>query len=87
MKFIQNMQFLEGKVFEVGAKLVCKSVFLDFVHRLYFKKITFRKLDLLPSSGKKGRTETLAVEPRGWASLRPGSSLRSEASSTRGPNN
>jgi hypothetical protein len=28
--------------------------FLDFVHRLYFNKITtFRKLDLLPSSGKK----------------------------------
>jgi hypothetical protein len=27
---------------------------LDFVHRLYFNKIiTFRKLDLLPSSGKK----------------------------------
>jgi hypothetical protein len=34
---------------------------LDFVHHLYFNKITtFRKLDLLPSSGKKkGRTETL----------------------------
>jgi hypothetical protein len=33
---------------------VCKSGFLDFVHRLYFNKITtFRKLDLLPSSGKK----------------------------------
>jgi hypothetical protein len=28
---------------------------LDFVHRLYFNKITtFQKLDLLPSSGKKG---------------------------------
>jgi hypothetical protein len=46
---------------------------LDFVHRLYFNKITtFRKLDLLPSSGKKGRTETLAAGPPGWASLRPG---------------
>jgi hypothetical protein len=31
-----------------------KAVFLDFVHHLYFNKITtFRKLDLLPSSGKK----------------------------------
>jgi hypothetical protein len=28
--------------------------FLDFVHRLFFYKITtFRKLDILPSSGKK----------------------------------
>jgi hypothetical protein len=27
---------------------------MDFVHRLHFNKITtFRKLDLLPSSGKK----------------------------------
>jgi hypothetical protein len=33
---------------------ICKSCFLDFVHRLYFNKITtFRKLDLRPSSGKK----------------------------------
>jgi hypothetical protein len=47
--------------------------FLDFVHHLYFNKTaTFRKLDLLPSSGKKGRTETLAVWSPGWASLRPG---------------
>jgi hypothetical protein len=39
--------------------LICKSGFLDFVHRIYFNKITtFRKLDLLPSSGKKGRTKT-----------------------------
>jgi hypothetical protein len=31
-----------------------KAVFLDFVHRLYFNEITtFRKMDLLPSSGKK----------------------------------
>jgi hypothetical protein len=44
----------------------CKSGILDFVHRLYFNKIiTFRKLDLLPSSGKKGRTETLPVGPPG----------------------
>jgi hypothetical protein len=28
--------------------IICKSGFLDFVHRLYFNKITFRKLDLLP---------------------------------------
>jgi hypothetical protein len=39
------------------------KVFLDFVDRLYFNKIKLRKLDLLPSSGKKGRTETLAVGP------------------------
>jgi hypothetical protein len=35
---------------------ICKSVFffLDFVHSPYFNKITtFRKLVLLPSSGKK----------------------------------
>jgi hypothetical protein len=33
---------------------ICKSGVLDFAHRLYVLKIsTFRKLDLLPSSGKK----------------------------------
>jgi hypothetical protein len=41
--------------------LICKSVFLDFVHRLHFNKITFRKLDFLLSSCKKGKTEILAV--------------------------
>jgi hypothetical protein len=46
--------------------------FFYFVHCLYFNKTTFRKLDLLPSSGKKGRTGTLATGPPGWASLRPG---------------
>jgi hypothetical protein len=45
--------------------VICKSGLLDIVHRLYFNKITFRKLDLLPSSGKKGRTKTLAVGPPG----------------------
>jgi hypothetical protein len=46
----------------------CKSVFLDFIHRLYFNKITtFRKLDLLPSSDKKGRAKTLAVGSPGSA--------------------
>jgi hypothetical protein len=35
--------------------------FLDSVHRQYFNNITFRKLDLLPSSGKIGRTQTLAI--------------------------
>jgi hypothetical protein len=46
--------------------MIWKSSFLEFVHRLYFNKIiTFRKFDLLPSSGKKGRTETLAVGPPG----------------------
>jgi hypothetical protein len=33
-----------------------KTGFLDFVHRLYFNKITtFRKLDFLPSPGEKNR--------------------------------
>jgi hypothetical protein len=33
-------------------------IFLDFVQRLNYKRITtFRKLDLLPSSGKKGREQ------------------------------
>jgi hypothetical protein len=52
-----------GAAIEIFSFLICKSVVLDFAHRLYFKKITtFRKLDLLPSSGKKkGRIETLAV--------------------------
>jgi hypothetical protein len=46
---------------------ICKTVFLDFVHRLYFNKIsTSRKLDLLPSSGKKERRDILAVGPPGW---------------------
>jgi hypothetical protein len=41
----------------------CKSVFFYFVHRLYFNKITtFRKLDLLPSSGKKKE-----INPSCWA--------------------
>jgi hypothetical protein len=43
--------------------VICKSDFLDFVYRLYLNKITFRKLDLLLSSGKKGRTKTVAVGP------------------------
>jgi hypothetical protein len=35
--------------------LIGKSGILDFVHRLCLNKIkTFRKLDLLPSSGIKG---------------------------------
>jgi hypothetical protein len=39
---------------KVLGEVICKSGFLDFVHRLYFNKITtFQKLDLLPSSGKK----------------------------------
>jgi hypothetical protein len=45
-----------------GYIMACKIVFLDFVHRLYFSEITaYRKLDLLLSSGKRGKTETLAV--------------------------
>jgi hypothetical protein len=53
--------------------VICNSVFVDIVHRLYFNKITtFRKLDLLPSSGTKARTEILAAGPPGWAILRPG---------------
>jgi hypothetical protein len=50
---------------EIFPDVLCKSGFVDFVHRLYFNKITtFRKLDLLPSSGKK-KTETLAFGPPG----------------------
>jgi hypothetical protein len=71
---IGNKRILRCKILRTTMHLIiCKSSFSDFVHRLYFNKITtFRKLDLLPSSGKKGRTETLAVGPPGWASLRPG---------------
>jgi hypothetical protein len=75
---------IKSKGFWRWCVIICNSVFLDFVYRLYFNKITFRKLDLLPSSGTIRSTETLAVEPSGWASLRYW--LRSEASSTRGPN-
>jgi hypothetical protein len=50
-----------------------KYFFFYFVHCIYFNKITtFWKLHLLPSSGKKGRTETLAVGTPGWTSLSPG---------------
>jgi hypothetical protein len=46
------------------AILICNRVFLDIVHCLYFNKITtFRKLDLLPSSGKKGQDRN----PSCWA--------------------
>jgi hypothetical protein len=61
---------MKSKGFWRWCVIICKSVFLDFVHRLYFNKITtFLKLDLLPSSGKKGRTETLAAG-KTWTSLR-----------------
>jgi hypothetical protein len=54
-----------------------KSVLFYFVHRLYFNEITmFRKLNLLPSSGKKGRTKTLAAGPPGWSRLKTWSSSR-----------
>jgi hypothetical protein len=44
--------------------IICKSVFLDFVHRLYLNKITtFRKLDLLPFSGKKEGQKPLLLGP------------------------
>lgn len=52
--------------------MTVKVFFFYFVHCLYFSEITtFQKLDLL-SSGRKQRTETLAVGPPGGASLRPG---------------
>jgi hypothetical protein len=39
-----------------------KSGFLDFVHRLYFNKITtFWKLDLVPSSGKKEEQNEIII--------------------------
>jgi hypothetical protein len=38
----------------VHSLLVCKNGFLDFVRRLFLNKITtFRKMDLLLSSGKQ----------------------------------
>jgi hypothetical protein len=36
--------------------------FFYFVHRLYFNKFTFRKVDLLQSSGKNGKKETLDLQ-------------------------
>jgi hypothetical protein len=46
--------------------LISKSVFFYFVHRLYLNKITtFRKLDLLPSSGKKGSSRSEAASTTG----------------------
>jgi hypothetical protein len=64
---------MKSKGFWRWCGIICNSAFLDIVHRLYFNKITtFWKLDLLLSSGKKGRTETQSVGPPGWASLRPG---------------
>jgi hypothetical protein len=46
-------------------RLICKSGFLDFVHRLYLnnKFTTFRNLDLLPSSGKKEGQKPLLLGP------------------------
>jgi hypothetical protein len=44
---------LKSKGFWRWCIIICKRGFLDFVHRLHFSNITFRKLDLLPSSGKK----------------------------------
>jgi hypothetical protein len=42
------------KMSQMTMLIICNSGFLDLVHRLYFNKITtFRKLDLLQSSGKK----------------------------------
>jgi hypothetical protein len=58
---IWNRPQLKSEGFWRWCVVICKSCFLDFVHRLYFNKITtFRKLDLLPSSGKKERQK-----PRG----------------------
>jgi hypothetical protein len=55
---------MKSKVFWGRSVIICKSVFLDIVHRLYFNKITtFRKLDLLPSSGKKRKDRN----PTCWA--------------------
>jgi hypothetical protein len=50
----QHLNRMKSKGFWLWCVIICKSVFLDFVHRLYFNKITtFRKLDLLPSSSKE----------------------------------
>jgi hypothetical protein len=47
--------WMKSKGFWQWCVIICKSVFLDFVHHLYFSKITFQNLDHLPSSGKIGR--------------------------------
>jgi hypothetical protein len=46
------------------------EVFLDSIHLLYFNKITFRKLNLLPSAGTKEKDRN----PRCRARLRPATS-------------
>jgi hypothetical protein len=75
-----------GINFNFKRRSLCKSCFLDFVHHLYCNKnlkfTPFRKLDLLPSSGKKDRTETLAVESPGRTSLSPGLRLAQPGDST-----
>jgi hypothetical protein len=43
----QTKQYLKSKGFWQWC-IICNSVLLDIVHHLYFNKITFRKLDLLP---------------------------------------
>jgi hypothetical protein len=69
---------MESKGFWRWCVIICKSGFLDFVCRPYFNKIC--NVSETGSSSVfrlKGRRETLAVAPRGWASLRPGwASLR-----------
>jgi hypothetical protein len=48
------------------------KVSFNFDYRLNFNNKTFRKVDFLPFSGKKGkRTETLADVPPSFARLSP----------------
>jgi hypothetical protein len=55
---------MKSKGFWRWCVTICNSCFLDIAHRLYFNKITmFWKLDLLPSSGKKGEDRN----PSCWA--------------------
>jgi hypothetical protein len=46
-KAFSSLELTEEDVY-IGMKKISKIIFLDFVHRLYFNKITFRKLDLGP---------------------------------------
>jgi hypothetical protein len=66
--------FLKSKGFWRWRVIICKSCFLDFVHRLYFNKIyylqrfgswIFFRLQV------KRKERNLAVGPPGWASLSP----------------
>jgi hypothetical protein len=68
----QHKDIMKSTGFWRWCVIICNSVFLDIVHRLYFNKITtFRKLDLLPSSSKKGEERKPNQKTRPRPYLRP----------------